>query len=142
MARPIRASAATALLAVVALVAGCNFSGLSLMIPDFESSEVLGVRVYQQVGDTGDPSQDLVLASEITFAEPELTETGRERMEYTVEGPDGAARYFTVLRRDDQDPDRVQVDLLFQYESLEGAFRVSTYNAAGESELSEGALFL
>lgn len=138
----LRASLATALLAFPLLLAGCEIGGLTMVIPDFESSEVLGVRVYRQVDSTGDPDVDYVLASEIVFNEPVLAADGHERMNYTVDGLTNSDTFSTVVTRDAQNPDRVEVDLLFMYELPDGGFRVSTYNAVGESPLSNEELVL
>lgn len=124
------------LLAPTFLLTGCNVDALRIMIPDFESSEVLGVNVYRRVRYTGDPETDWTRSSHIVFTEPFLDEDGVERMEYTVKGVMPMEKLSTVVERDAADPDRVRLHLLFGVLEKEGEVRVATFNAAGESSFS------
>lgn len=137
----VRALIATALLGVPLVLSGCSLDALRVVIPDFESNEILGVNVYQRVADTGDPDVDWERASRIFFHEPYVSEDGTELMDYSVTRETMDFEYSTQVSRSSEDADRVTIELLFDLEG-QGVVRVTTFNAVGESLPSEETLSL
>lgn len=133
---------AAALLGVPLVLSGCSLNGLRVVIPDFESNEVLGVNVYQRVSDTGDPAVDWQRASQIAFQEPYVSDSGAELMEYSVDGTSEDFDFVTAVHRSSAGADQVVVELLFDYAERAGEVRVTTYNSMGESPPSQNTVFL
>jgi hypothetical protein len=123
--------ACTALL----LVSGCLGPVLiHLQIAGFDEAAVQGVGVWRE---SGQPDQwELVGELPLTFN----SRDGTERLLYGFELPDGLVLPLaTALERDIQDPDRVTISLWY-YPDDAGVLRISAYNAAGHSALSQQEL--
>lgn len=126
-----------ALLGLVACLAGsvgCDLQWIRVTIPDFESKVVTGVWVWRLSEQTGQFVRD----TEIEIGDVYVPQEGIELVSVvTTTGPLGErATLPTGLERDAADPDRVTLKLGFTRLSAPGTFKVSTYNAAGDSPLS------
>lgn len=138
-----------ALLVAVALLVlplfACRWYGVTVLIPDFDTSQVEGVWFWRLSQDTGQYVRD----GQIVFADQAHTlDDGRVLLPYTLLTNDGLLVHdslATVLDRDSTNPDRVTLNL--QYAALDKAgmspsYRVSSYNAAGDSALSDETVVL
>lgn len=132
-----------ALLVAIALLVlplfACRWYGVTVLVPDFDSSEVEGVWFWRLSQDTGQYVRD----GQIVFEDQAYTmDDGRELLPYSLLTDDGILIHdalATVLARDSTNPDRVTLKL--QYAAINKAgmsptYRVSSYNAAGDSALS------
>lgn len=131
------------LLVAIALLAlplfACRWYNVTVLIPDFDSSQVEGLWFWQLSQETGEYVRD----GRIVFADQTHTlDDGRVLLPYTLLREDGALVHdslATVLRRDSSDPDRVTLKLQYATTDEPGmspSYRVSSYNAAGDSALS------
>jgi len=116
---------------------GCDLQWVMVTIPDFESKQVAGVWVWRESEQDGAFVRD----TEIEFVETIDAGGGYEilRVETTT-GPQGERSSLpTGITRDAANPDQVTLSLGFTRLSGPGMFKVSTYNAAGDSPLSEAS---
>jgi hypothetical protein len=133
------ASAAVALLALTLM--GCQFRQMLIYIPDFESNVIEGIQLWR--GD--EPASEIVSdAGRITFGDCFFGQ-GAEVIGYTMVDSQNQPYDFTfdvtVVRS--ADGDGVTLRLAFPgWREPPGWVRASTFNAAGESELSADAIFL
>lgn len=126
-----------ALLALVVLP-GCDVRMLRVVIPDFETAQVEGVRVFRLDDASGQP----IDAGELLFGSTSFDEKGQEFIEYVLTTPDGEEFPGLVsgLVRDDANPNQVTVVLFFQLEQM-GWHKVATFNGLGTSALSLNQTF-
>lgn len=127
-----RAGLAVLLLGAAFALSGCSLNALEVVIPDFESNQILGVNVYHRVAETGDPDADWERVSKIVFDEPYATDSGVEVMAYTVQGVEAGFDFMTAVERSGESADRVTVEFLYD-RSVSAPVRVTTFNAVGES---------
>lgn len=122
------------LFAALALpLAGCRVAPVELRIPDFESAQVEGLTFWREV-------EGQFVVDGFVFFEEVVVRDGKEFVDYRVESPGGevVARSSTPLVRDGVDPDDVEVELHYPRDGSAAAlFKVSSFNAAGDSPLSE-----
>lgn len=113
---------------------GCDLQWVKVTIPDFESKQVTGIWVWRQSEQSGQYVRD----TEIEFGERIPAGGGVELLRVeTTTGPLGERSSLpTGIERDAANPDRVTLSLGFTRLSAPGIFKVSTYNAAGDSPLS------
>ena len=125
--------------ALLVVLPGCNLSFLSVQIPDFDSSRVLGVWIWRLSELSGQWERD----TRIDFVDT-LTSNGGELVSYaTVVGTLGERGNLpSGLARDATSSDRVTLSLGFLRLSAPGQFRVSTWNAYGDSPLSNASATL
>ena len=129
------------LIAVIPAATGCELRVLNILLPDFEASGVDGVEVWRLDESTGEP----VTAGILDFLGTKTVETMNgpvEVIEYEIVYADGT-RTKPILARmehDEASPGDVQVRLIFK--TAAGIFKVSSYNEAGSSPLSEDAVQL
>lgn len=139
MQRSIRRTAVFVLAALALCLGGCELKSFKVWIPDFDSSQVRGVWIYQQ-GISGAYERLM----QLVFTEP-FYKDGEEILAYTVDGfvdEDGAQIHVeTPLARNPANPDEVTIELWFPCDPP-AAIRVSTYNAVDESPLSDEAMYL
>lgn len=130
----IRAWAASVLLVLTLLpMSACNLNTLKVRIVDFDTSEVLGIRLWHLSTDTDTYEPH----GEILLTEPYVKD-GREVLEYQMVYDDGtvvSAGLITEVFRHADDPDIVELQVLPPVSSL-GTFKLSAFNDAGESGLS------
>ena len=146
MKRSIRRSACAALalfaLSLTGTVTRCSVKGLVVEIPDLEANQIEGIQLWR-----GDQATSQIYDENlrILFGES-LVSNGSELMEYTVQTPEGEpvpvwSRAMIDRGEDGNGPVRVFF-VLGAWSEQPGWFRVSTFNAVGESDLSEEAVFL
>ncbi len=125
--------------AVLLLLPGCDLSFVSVEIPDFDSSRVQGVWIWRQSESNGQWVRD----TRIDFVD-RSTWNGIELVSYsTVVGTLGERGALpSGLTRDPANPDRAMISLGFLRLSAPGRFRVSTWNAYGDSPLSNDSASL
>lgn len=132
--------AARLLLAGVLLLAaqGCKWFEITVRIPDFDSRKVQGVWLWRQDPASGHWER----AGQIVF-QPAPASSGSSDLQYVVLQPDGFGLPLKApLERDPKSPDKVSVKLWYARFLDAGRYRVSTYNATGESTLSPETLDL
>lgn len=132
--------AAKLLLAAVLLLAvqGCKWFEITVKIPDFDSRKVQGVWVWRQDPASGQWQR----AGQIVF-QPTPAGSSPGELQYVVLQPDGFGLPLKApVERDTRTPDQATVRLWYARFLDAGQYRVSTYNAAGESSLSPEILDL
>ena len=140
MERSIRRAAVFALAAIALCLGGCEVKSFKIWIPDFDSSQVRGVWIYQLSQTSGEYEKMM----QLVFAEP-FYKGGAEVLTYTADGfvdEDGTQIHVeTPVVRNPENPDEVTLEIWFPCEPPV-AIRVSTYNAIDESPLSDETLYL
>lgn len=130
-----RTSFRTALagLAALGLLAfGCDIRGFRVQIPGFDTQQIQGVWLWRQ-----DESGDFERHAQIRFTE-RVTIGALEYQIYHVTASGGGFTLQSPIQRPAGAPGDATLDLAFV--RAPGTFRVSSYNAAGESPLSEGQI--
>lgn len=118
------------------VIGGCEVPGFRIEIPDFDTSQVLGMHVWHY----DEALDDVEPVVELAFGEPFQDEAGRLLLPYTYDPGTGEPTELTAsMARDPADPDRVTVRLPYVPLGAAGEYRISTYNAAGESPLTTGS---
>ena len=118
---------------------GCEMKAVTIRLSDFESQQVEGVNFWRQSELTG----QFELAGRITFVG--LAERdGVESLFYQVSNPDGSEGFVlqAPVVRDAADPDLITVQLQYARWEDPGWFKVTAYNPAGNSPLSDEQVFL
>ena len=118
---------------------GCTFGSLRLRVPGFDSAAVEGVDFWLQ-----DASGNVAFDGHIEFvAVTDDGASGAESLYYRVENTQTVAQWVVTLERDPLDPDVVIVTLVYpRLGAAPAAFRLSTYNAAGDSPLTTDTVVL
>ena len=139
MERWMRRGRAALMLMLLVTLSGCDLSWLKVKIPDFGSKKVQGIWVWRQVEGTSTWKHD----TRLIFASLRNNQ-GLEWLDYdTVVGTLGQRGVVTTsVQRTAGNPDEVTISVGFLRLSAPGSFRVSTFNASGESPLSTGATHL
>lgn len=137
-----------AALALIALfftsaVTQCPIRGLAVEVPDLEANQIQGLQLWRTDEETG---QTYEQNCRIVFGETTLLPDGKEMMEYTLLSPEGdpllESNYAAIDRREGENGP-VRLYFLFgSWRETPGWFRVTSYNAVGESEISAEAVFL
>jgi len=116
---------------------GCDFalSSLTVEIPDFTSKQVEGVWVWRLSPQTHQYQRDTLIRFEGV-----TTLASGQTLAYVTGTRGGApnATFETSLSANPRNPDAVTVTLGF-LRGQPGVFKVSTFNAAGESPISAGS---
>ena len=138
---------ACAVLALIALsltgvMTQCPWYKLSVEIPDFETSQVQGLDLWRADDEV---SQIYSEAGRIVFGD-RFFEDGSEKLEYMMldsqNQPLECWGSATVIREAGND-DAVTLQFIFAgWTEPPGWIRASSFNAVGESELSEQAIVL
>ena len=140
MKRSVQRAAFLVFVAVALCLGGCEVKSLQIWIPDFDSSQVRGVWLYQLSETSGEFEKML----QIAFTEP-FDEEGTEILIYTsdefTDGEGSQVRVETPVVRNPGNPDEVTLELWFPCDPP-SAIKVSTYNAIEESPLSDETLYL
>ena len=136
-----------ALVALVALVlpvlSGCEIRPLTVEIFGWDAHQVQGVWLWRwntvsKIYERDNGVQFLRDRSTAEYAQQ--FPQGTELVVYTFAM--GSTELPARLERDPADPDRVKLRLWYLRFSDSGSFRATTYNAAGESELSPNSIVL
>ncbi len=134
-----RASLGVAILALAALAAGvvpvgsCDVVRVPLAIPGFDSAQVAGV-TFWRLGPDGLVEDGRLLFEGVEYRGAE------ELLRYRFAPPQGDGlrlAFRSRVERSATDPDVVLVELLYPRRSAPGRFRISTFNAGGESPPTE-----
>jgi len=146
MQRSIRRSACTALVLIALSLAGaetqCPWKRVVVEIPDLEANQIQGLQFWRGAYET---SPQLAEAGRLVFGQ-RLSENGSEMQEYTMVNSQGEPIEIlppaTVVWKEDK---RGAATLHFIFPSWSeppGWIRATTFNAVGESELSDEAAYL
>ena len=119
-----------ALLALVLPLLACEPTWFTVKIPDFGSKEVEGVWVWRLSTQTHQYEREALIRFESLSSLPSA-----QILSYAAYSNAGAQALTAGIVRDPANPDVVTVTLGFEL-GEPGVFKVSTYNAAGESPLS------
>ena len=137
-----RLGVTVAVCAVSALLLACPLGRLRVLIPDFATSDVRGVRLYRVDAASG----QLVEAGSLQFLGIETNEAlGGETLAYrqlTAAGAPWFGPLRTVVVRDASQPASLEVELAFLNQLPAGWFKVASYNAYGTSPPSTGQTFI
>ena len=123
--------AAFALLGLV--TTGCEVKPFRVQLPGFEAAQVRGLWVWRASPGTGDFER----YAQIEFGDV-IEEAGIELMQYSVTIGGNPLVFATRVKRAAESPEDVILHLSFGPDA--GTFKVSSYNAVGESALSEGTI--
>jgi hypothetical protein len=139
---PFRVAVTAAVFAVSALLLACPLGRLRVLIPDFATSDVRGVRLYR----IDDASGQLVPAGSIQFLGIEMNEPlGGETLVYrqlTAAGAPWFGPLRTPVVRDPSQPASLEVELAFLNQLPAGWFKLASYNPYGTSQPSSGQTFI
>ena len=137
-----RVGVTAAVFAISTLLLACPLGRLRVLIPDFATSDVRGVRLYR-VDDVGG---QLVAAGSLQFLGIETNEKlGGETLAYrqlTAEGDPWFGPLRTPVVRAAGQPASLEVELAFLNQLPAGWFKVASYNAYGTSKPSTGQTFI
>ena len=138
---PFRVLVTTAVFAVSALLLACPLGRLRVLIPDFATSDVRGVRLYRVDDATG----QLAPAGSIQFLGIEVNDAIGETLAYrqlTAEGDPWLGPLRTTVVRNASQPASLEVELAFLNQLPAGWFKVASYNAYGTSKPSTSQSFI
>ena len=136
-----RAAVTSAVCAISLWLLACPFGRLRVLIPDFTTSDVRGVRVLR-VDDAGGR---LVPAGSLQFLGIEADAQSGEMIAYrqlTAEGQPWFGPFRSVVVRHAERPTALEVELTFLNPLDAGYFKVASYNAVGTSRPSAGQSFM
>jgi hypothetical protein len=139
--RAFRAAVTAAVFCISSFLLACPVGQLSVQIPDFFSSDVKGIRLYR----LDDASGQLVDAGHLEFLALEKAGGGNELIRYRQITPEGEVAwgpvYTSVSRLPDQ-PNGLQIRLVFMNQLPSGWFKVASYNLIGTSRPSASQTFI
>lgn len=134
----LRGLCALAMLLVVAL-SGCEYRQITVRLSDLEAAQVNGVRFWRLSETSGrfEPG-GVVHFGNIGFRK------GVETLFYFVSQADGftSPSLSSPIVRDPAHPDRVTLQIWYPRLEDQGWFKVSSFNEAGDSSLSDEQVFL
>lgn len=131
MTRRIRATLLTLAIALVGVNAGeCDWVMVAVQIPDYDSAEVAGVWMHKDQGGQFLPTNHIQFTGTNVRSDAEV-------LDFTFHdgARDASYGFSAVVERNPANPDQVMLRILFARPGS-GEYKVSTYNAQGESELS------
>ena len=131
MTRTLRRFAALAILALALPLGGCNWDVLVVQVPDFDSKQVLGITLWRSTA-----QGSVQRALDVELLEPRLDEQGMELIGYSYVADGEAVEVWNQLHRDPANPDRVILGFVALPVPEGVPYRISTFNAAGDSALS------
>ena len=138
---------ACAVLALIALsltgaMTQCPWKTLIVEIPDLEVNQIEGLQLWRADDETGESFTE---AGRIVFGDC-FFENGSEALVYTMLNPQDEPLEVTtpaMVKRGEDENSAVTLYFFFgDWSELPGWIRVTTFNAVGESDLSEEAVFL
>jgi hypothetical protein len=136
----LRLAVAAALLCGSAFLLACPLGRLRVLIPDYVTSDVRGIRVYRVDDGTG----ELAAAGHIEFLAI-VAGKGGEQLKYTQFNSDGVPWFgpiYTPVIRDPAQPAAIQVTLAMLNQLPAGMFKIASYNQYGTSPASTGQTFI
>ncbi len=119
---------------VAPLFLGCSWASLTVQIDDFTASEVLGISVHR----LDEPTGTFVHHADIEFLGV-VEKDGVELMQFRFHDFELDRTVTLQTELVDLGDDRVQLRLVFS-RLTPGVFKVSAYNAYGDSGLSEASV--
>jgi hypothetical protein len=129
-----RIRAALAALALLGLCStACDVKGFRVQLPAFQTAEVLGLWIWRASPQTGEFER----FAQIEFGSL-VEEGGSEFLPYSVTIAGSPVTFNARVTRPPAAPEDVTLSLAFG--PALGTFKISSYNAVGESPLSEGTL--
>jgi hypothetical protein len=136
----LRLALTAALLCGSASLLACQLGSFRVLIPDYLTSDVRGIRVYRIDDATG----ELAAAGHIEFLAIEAGKGG-EKLKYTQFNVDGAPWFgpiYTPVIRDPAQPAAIQLTLSMLNQLPTGYFTIASYNQYGTSPPSTGQTFM
>jgi hypothetical protein len=134
MLRSRRIRAAFAALALLGLCStGCEVGAFRVQLPGFETAQVRGLWIWRASPQTGEFER----YAQIEFGTL-IVERDIELLPYSVTIGGSLMTFATLVEREPAAPSDVVLHLSFGRAT--GSFKLSSYNAAGESGLSAGTL--
>jgi hypothetical protein len=130
MTRTLRRFAALAILTLALPLGGCDWNVLVVQVPDFDSKQVLGITLWRTT------AQGAQRALDVELLEPRLDEQGMELIGYSYLADGATVEVWNQLHRDPANPDRVILGFAALPLPQNATYRISTFNAAGDSALS------
>ena len=131
MTRTLRRFAALAILILALPLGACDWDVLVVQVPDFDSKQVLGITLWRTTAQWGAQR-----ALDIQLLEPKLDEQGTELVGYSYVDDGQTVEVWDRLHRDPANPDRVLLGFVALPLPENAQYRISTFNAAGDSALS------
>jgi hypothetical protein len=138
--RSLRLAVTAALLCGSAFMLACPLGYLRVLIPDYVTSDVRGIRVYRIDDATG----ELAAAGHIEFLAIEAGKGG-EKLKYkqfTAAGEPWLGPIYTAVIRDPAKPAGIQITLIMSNQLPAGWFKIASYNQYGTSPPSTGQTFV
>jgi hypothetical protein len=121
----------------------CPWKNLTVEIPDLEVNQIEGMQLWRADQEAG---QNYAEAGRVFFGEYSFLEDGSEVLDFTMVDAQGQPVDFLtpamVLRGENQNGPVTLVFFFTGWNEPPGWIRVTTFNAVGESELSDEAAFL
>lgn len=136
----LRATCLLATLLFLPALVACEFKSVTVQIADFETNSVEGVRFWRLDEALG----DFQPGGSVRFSDPYPAGGGLEMIDYTIVQANGE-EVLTLpaeVIRDPADPDLVTLVISYGRFEEAGWFRVSSFNAVGDSELSSEQVYL
>ncbi len=137
MRRGLRFAGLLLLCALVMPLMACNVGNVNVYIPGFDTSAVEGVSFWR------DESGAFVFDGTLVFSAPTVNGNGQEVVDYEMLTPSGSQMLAgrAHIYRDSANPDNVTVRVYYmRVHQASQDFKVTTYNAVGESALSLDAI--
>lgn len=138
MTRTLRNLAALAILVLVLPLGGCNLDALVIQVPDFDSKQVMGLTLWRTNARGGVAGRAL----DVQILEPRLDEQGVELVGYSYEEEGETVEVWNQLHRDPANPDQVTLGFVALPVPEGVTYRISTFNAKGQSALSAQSFVL
>jgi hypothetical protein len=130
MTRTLRRFAALAILTLALPLGGCDWNVLVVQVPDFDSKQVLGITLWRTT------AQGAQRALDVELLEPRLDDQGVELIGYSYLADGETVEVWNPLHRDPANPDGVILGFVALPLPENVTYRISTFNAAGDSALS------
>jgi hypothetical protein len=131
MPRTLRRFAVLAILTLALPIGGCDWDVLVVQVPDFDSKQVLGITLWRTTAQGG-----VQRALDIQLLEPKLDDQGTELVGYSYVEDGQTVEVWDRLHRDPANPDRVLLGFVALPLPENVSYRISTFNAAGDSALA------
>lgn len=135
----LRIVCALAALLLLPSLTGCEMRSVTVRIADFDSNAVEGVRFWRLDEVVG----SFLPGGSLLFGEP-VIDRDLELVSYDVIDPEGTVMTTLTAQviRDPANPDTVTLDLSYARGEAPGWFKISSFNAAGDSALSLEQIYL
>ncbi|HME72518.1 MAG TPA: hypothetical protein VKM54_22035 [Myxococcota bacterium] len=115
-------------------LAGCDVTWVNVMVPDFQSKEVQGVWIWLASGTTGTFAHDMQVP--VSAQVVSSTTSGTGEFKNILDSSGKQQLMILMAQPDPANPDGIIVKIGLVAPIASGYVKVSTYNAAGESPLS------